>query len=694
MKTSAFKIVILLTTFLLLLSACDGSGTSDTPTGPPPDSPAYDLSPLSVDDSYFVYDMEYPGPFAVDENGTLYAGSINRDNKTVEHPLKTDWQPEILFTAYNLNGEITAKYGIDIGISDLFSARPLATGGGKLYFSTTTLRDGESVYTADVIYTLDLASHDAGEFALPITLSAVRKFEYYGNKIYILAEHPDYGSSPFLAILDIASGDFEIVYQNLDNFSLKPDGGVLIAATDRNICYFAELAQDTWQMNDPVYIDIGIISSMAADGQGVFFTTTSLGGKDFRSFGLGYAFLNDGGGTMAVIPGNTMVSPDGGSIVYNRGLCWFIPIADDGSGIYRGTLERFRVSDYVNKPREIKMLRSFAGADDDHFGSGYLIDRTHVKNEEMALAMLSQDKTYDVFLVSAKEVFAHNIREKGSFYPLNGVPGVREYIDACFPFIQDAATDDEGNIWMLPVLVNANCIVVHPENAIKAGLDIRNAETPLDVMRFVSDAHKARSGRFYLRILEFKPSCLLKYLRETDTLDTPEFRAFAEELRELMKLGDLSIGTPGLPDIFSDTDMAEILFSHCTTSLKHMLYSDLYDVYDVMPVTGTSGSPSASCEFLVVNPYSDNLDTALEFISSVSQYLSTTENSFMFADPDTYTGSLFVQRLYALYEGSTIDFNIPYEVCDSIFADYLTGRTSLDAMVKEADRMIAMYLGE
>ena len=62
-------------------------------------------------------------------------------------------------------------------------------------------------------------------------------------------------------------------------------------------------------------------------------------------------------------------------------------------------------------------------------------------------------------------------KNKGSFYPLNKVPYVKEYIDGCFPYIRDAATDEDGNIRMIPIDISIP-IIIYQEEEIHACLPI------------------------------------------------------------------------------------------------------------------------------------------------------------------------------------------------------------------------------
>lgn len=686
-KITAFKNITLLTILILILTSC--SKNTDNPIG------IVDDIPLPVNDSYFTYPDKIRPAFNVDENGIVYTVTNNNESKIIENPQNTEWQFSFEFIAYDLNGNITAEHEVDYKSSEVFNITQIAVGGGKLYFSAYYLTGNEEiVIKSDTIYTFDMESNKSEEFHLPVTLELIYKLEYFDNKLYILGEHPEYDSVHTLMVYNIVTKDFEIIYKGLDSFSLTPSGNIMISDNDVDGNFFVEIDSKSLQMNEPKYIDIGITGDIASDGIGVFFNSTKTGGS-FNSFSLGYASLDDGN-TMVVVPDKNVIR-HGRCITYKRGLCWFFSSGNVIDGTGENTLERFVVSDYIKESQEIKILSSLANALDDSFGGGYYIERTMVTDEELALYMLTKNKINDVFHVSTSEVTAHNVKEKGSFHPLNDVPCVKEYMDACFPFIREAATDDEGNIWMFPIVVRANCLVFHTENAAKSGLDIKNAKTPLDVMSFVSDAQKnEKKVNYYLNISDFISSCLLKTLRESDTLDTPEFRTFIESLREFMELGDLSVGVANTSEILYNPEILFMNYSPIGTfdRTARLANSEESDMFDVIPVTGTSGSPTAYCEFLVVNPYSDNLEAALDFISSAANHALTAKNSFMLSDPSTYTDSEYTRNLYKLYENSTIDFNLPNEIFNSIIFEYLNYKITIDEMVDKVNLTLNMYLNE
>ena len=96
----------------------------------------------------------------------------------------------------------------------------------------------------------------------------------------------------------------------------------------------------------------------------------------------------------------------------------------------------------------------------DPFGCGYEIQHTELTQDKFALKVMALDKDFDLCYVNSYGSFGYSMKEYGVFYPLNDIPRIQEYLDACFPYVKEAATDVDGNIWMLPIAVDIPGVVV------------------------------------------------------------------------------------------------------------------------------------------------------------------------------------------------------------------------------------------
>lgn len=339
------------------------------------------------------------------------------------------------------------------------------------------------------------------------------------------------------------------------------------------------------------------------------------------------------------------------------------------------------------------------------FGCGYQIKTDMLEDDGFALTVLSLDKSYDLVMVDTNSTYSSNIRNKGSFYPLTNVPGVKEYIDSCLPFIQEAAADEHGDIWMLPVDVTVLALAYNQKNCEDMGITF-----PRDIEEFFSGMENISGyydcGKYYLRY-----SLLNSYLAENNSFDTDTFRQLAAALKENNSAKIFS-GDSGL--------LPSALSMHKASALSGMeipggaYYEDIYEKMLFTTVSELSrqqdlvgdenllaaAMPSvsekniATCMFICVNPNSEHLEETLLFIERMAFRLANTKNSFALADKSTYSDDPYTQSLYAIYENAEITFNIPWDIYYGDFLSYLDGGIELEDFITEADRKLSAYLNE
>jgi hypothetical protein len=693
---------------LLLITSCTG-GSSQTPDATPSISsnafPKTEIDANTGYEDYFVY--QTAGAFTVDENGIVYvAKSEYRETEEGPAIVKT-------ITAYDMSGVMLAEYEIEV--EDSISN--LCVGDGVLYFT----RWGENwdiAWNTQGYFSYNMETGElrkleipTGIFALP---EAAKKLAYVDGKLYILAIHKDYvgmdcelrnediwGSGEHivyrfeyegrvLAAYDPETDTLEIIYDRLlHDFSLTPYGTIMLQAYDDiGGIYFAELNPEEMTVGERIYRDIWGPVAFATDGYGVMYSA-NVGALTSPPGSILYWSLGEDTGVTELVKGGGMSSSNQiGQFMYSNGFTFYIRSAETGQ-----QLERIRNSAYITVTPPIIIIN--AGISAEIPREKHNIRFNTLENDAFALAVLSGGVAYDIAYVGARQDFAGSIRDRGAFYPLNDVPGVQEFLDACFPYIRDAATDVNGKIWMIPIDISVDAIIFHNENSREAGLDFAIAKTADDIIRLVRAGAEADSTNLNYKFNPYSllSASLLKYMRKSTALDTSEFRQMAVVLKDFMTEKDYWGHTSGLPVLDTDERLnAKFLFDNVTlqTSLHYINRNDL----SVVPVTGTDGTPnSANIVFLSVNPNSDKLNQTFAYITSVCEYMmNRSDKPFMFSDLSMY--SEYARQLHALYKESVIDFNIPNEIFAEDFDRYLRDEISLDELIKEADRKLAMYHGE
>lgn len=324
---------------------------------------------------------------------------------------------------------------------------------------------------------------------------------------------------------------------------------------------------------------------------------------------------------------------------------------------------------------------------------GFSLICERLDSEEFALKILSQDRDCDLFLLNSHEEFSYNIKNKGSFYPLNAINGVEEYMNDCFPFIREAMTDENGNFWALPIAVRADTICYNEEASNRYDLNFSENMTPEE---FMSAIAKAQSNEltYYVNPNIYSDLLMRDYLYRYDLFDTPLFRELAEwikkqisENEELFSLGN-SFNTALTTGKLEAIDFNDICYSS-----DFARYSKFPSKH-LMRFPNFSEKNEVICTFLCVNPFSENLQETLDYISLLAQTLHNDEKNLCVSEASVYLTSDFYSELKSVLNEGRITFRCPNEVYTAPFVSYINGDLTLDAFIAEADRKLSAYLNE
>lgn len=342
------------------------------------------------------------------------------------------------------------------------------------------------------------------------------------------------------------------------------------------------------------------------------------------------------------------------------------------------------------------------------FSCGYQIKTDLLSNDGFALTVLSLDKDYDMAMMSSNEGYANEMKRKGSFYPLNDVPGVKEYMENCFPYIKEAATDEEGNIWMLPISVNVPSVIYNEKNCAEKDISF-----PAEIGAFFDEMKKAADYPKYCSCFEYDiiRSMINSYLSENDSFDTEEFRGFAPILKENRGAGIFKGYTSDVLNAFYDNMLrAEngrglpggVLYEEVYEKALFTVTDSLNSQTDLTgdenlraaPVPTANGVNNAYCTFVCVNPNSEHLAETLLFIERTVSRFADRKNGFTLNDKSMYSDDPYTQSLFEIYANCEISFTMPWEIYQNDFESYINGGLELDEFIAEADRKLSAYLNE
>ena len=212
------------------------------------------------------------------------------------------------------------------------------------------------------------------------------------------------------------------------------------------------------------------------------------------------------------------------SELYPNGFFWDNNLCYVNGIVACGTMDgRILQFPLENVKHENKTLRYITAKTEfsEPFGCGYEMKRSVLDTDKFALKVMALDKDFDVCFVDSGDSFRDNVRENGVFYQLNEIEGIQEYLDACFPYVREAATDSDGNIWMLPVAVDIRGLLVSRE-ATEEVLIEHNMTYGEYCTAY--EALSENEKKVVEQPASFAEKFIVQYILERGTIDTQEFR--------------------------------------------------------------------------------------------------------------------------------------------------------------------------
>lgn len=171
------------------------------------------------------------------------------------------------------------------------------------------------------------------------------------------------------------------------------------------------------------------------------------------------------------------------------------------------------------------------------FGFGYEMEVMQLAEEAFALKVLAQDKDYDMCLLSSRDRMSYNIRENAVFYPLNEVEGVAAYLDACFPYLKEMATREDGTVWMLPISVTISGLIYQEELWKETGLPPLSEQSFAEFLLTADLLHREQGTRVTGSAYLLVESLLMQYSSCYASYDTEEFRCLSERMKVVYEAG-------------------------------------------------------------------------------------------------------------------------------------------------------------
>jgi hypothetical protein len=645
------------------------------------------IETLATKAVYQSYDATDALCFTVDDEGVVYVPQAE----------------EIL--AYGLEGEVLHRYPLPM-VSRVYN---LCYGDGKLYI------DGSDTSSRG-LWCLDLNSESVSEVTSLHEYSSIRSLHYQDGAIYICGQYSDaqpthtessdYDTQHYesrglvLTKYSLETGETEVVFrENIDSCSIRPDGVFVIFAHDEEGgYYFAALENGFTGEYERLYTpDLTYMMSFCATEDGLIYAGQNEGATSNHTDLYYREWASEG--WASVMP-NVSINP-GNNILYCKGHTYYLnsPTSIIDLSTLFTRVERIRNSVYVKESATIQAISSKL-LYTDLFSGGYRVKETTLDVDKFVLSVLSNDSDHDLFFLSSLQDIAHNIRDNGNFYPLNDVPGVMEYLEDCFPYIKEAATDAEGNIWMLPVTIDIPISIIQKQNSEDKGFLFWEDQTVFDAIDRMLQLQEADVARntFDFAYRAYPQYCFAEYLRDHDSIDTQEFRDLCKALRNMLTTfegnNELATGfTTGMHYLTGNNSEFILAMEPSGPLQRSSPFMDRDDLIAV-PITGVKEPSVATCVFVSVNPNSKNLKNTLEYITALSRYSMNLQNSCVSSDRTKYSDSVYMQSLYDVYSNAEVIFQFPYDILQKEIDEYLYGDSDLEEMIQEGERKMRTYFNE
>ena len=691
-------VTILLFTMLMVFSACQSKK----------DEIVEETSkePFEVSAEEFVYEgTKEIDAIAVDEEGYLYTVTcITELEEDAIVDASTYSSFVQLFQVYDLEGTCVKEVELTLGTGNIGF---LTAKGNKLY-CIAMKATVEPVTWGPALYQIDIKTWEVDEIYYFETYSYIDNVVFIGDYFYVIGRLKDVPEKEYTLHPDI---DF-YTYQGECISRIKmgeetPQEEIIpvdfpmdIVETSKNtllIYHYNEEKGFGFLEFDPEKVTLAEVGWRKYQDSITNLTRCKDGFLFLKNSGIYYGTLDNIESRLSKKDIAFM-----GNFAYQRGFLFYM--LPEG-------IERIGVNALIKSNTPIHLL-SYKEYTPSVYDGGYQVEKTVLEGENYALKVLARDSDFDMYLLESREPISYNIKEKGAFYALNEVEGVKEYLDACFPYIKEVATNEEGDIWMIPLESTIFPLYYHKEYSAMRGIDL----SQMDLLEFLTLVEEVRTKEpekgslsNYLMIENF----LFQYLSVYDSFDTEVFRTYAKQLRRI----DEKTGKFSNEDIIGSVKpVLNINNPNYTQEELEQIPNFLYQVLlgyhssffrtsqqlGTSDMIGMTNIPRLSEEignvgtliFLAVNPQAQNLEVTLDYISDFCKYAITKQDSFLLADETLYTDTPITKEYYEVYKEGEIVFVVEDDVYFNDFWDYVDGEMELEEMIEEIERKRKIYVGE
>ncbi len=621
------------------------------------------------------YPVENVCAFSAAEDGTAYFVNLTIQNDITRSGYRLYW--------YNADGEYLGEHSLD----NYSMIQTLAAGqdNKKIYFT------GQGNSNDVCLFEVDLESGEINKLYTFPYFREIKRMVYTGGRLYVL------GLATWNISRDLSSPDYDfsagerIVYFDLETkeaYQFGLDYPINMAPGEEGrLAVVGYLPSEGYCLMeyDPVKDEIQVKERLERFLFDAFAVCNQ--GKS-----LLYSYASNQFGLLMVDIGNLDLEVE----VYEGAMMGDTMVTYSGGRVYcqnmaSGHMIGFPLSAVRRDNRTIRLITSsYSNAP---YGCGYALDRIDLSWDQIVLKTLAQDEDYDLCIAGSQSSGSQVMKNSNSFYPLNDIPGIEEYLDRCFPYVREAATKEDGTIWMLPFLVFVDGMLVQEEKFLQDNIIFSDGVTCEKLALALHKASKEKRDLFSFSISRLASTLINQYLWHNGSVTDRSFLGYMENFKQIYQ--DLPQKTV--------TVITEELLCHTINfgmsdrwgseeSEMQWCENAGYTFYSFPKADGMQ-KDSLGCLFLAVNPSSSRLTETLSYIADLIAYLNAQKDLWYFKDKNVESGS-FAEQIYRVYQNGEIPFAVDSDVYLSNFWNVLSGTISIEDYTKDTERRLRMYLGE
>ncbi len=333
-------------------------------------------------------------------------------------------------------------------------------------------------------------------------------------------------------------------------------------------------------------------------------------------------------------------------------------------------------------------------------------------SELMVTKLLAGDSDYDFLVLSSNYPLAADIMRTGAYYALDEIPEVAGLLNRYHGYLKEAATAENGDIWMIPCGVDMPYVFYHETLCEEYGLDF----TDMDYLEFMEqvealpkNGEQTFSVPYYLMTGDITDK--FERIYGYDNLSDSEIKLLRNYM-EKIRAYDIPFNE-GKWWLFSSEESAyylsresveNILFEMERTynmvlsgSKHNAIRSGSFRAVKTPDLEqGVSGPNTAITTFLIINPNSAKLDLTLQYVSQLCEKLQK-DTSLAFRQMsrgEDFSDNVLREDIYRLISEGEVKFSYPQDVvADELWA-YRDGKQEFEVMLEEIQRNIEMYRKE